>query len=417
MVCLASNRRIMTIAVFVLGIVIASIAPSSYIEGLKFNPNFILDSNKISSSSFFGFVTSPQSPPQPFEANAQTFSQNNTNYPLRQLFERTQQSVVQISSANDAPLFNESSPFRSVTLGSGFVYDREGSIVTNYHVIAGARDPENIDVAFSDGAAYRAKIIGTDQYSDLAVLQIEDQAARQKMVPLPIGNSSQLYVGDQVVAIGNPFGLTGTMTLGIVSGLNRLLPVRSSQDAPGSSEFSFSIPNIIQTDTAINPGNSGGPLLDMQGVVVGITTAVFSLTGEFAGVGFAIPSNTISKIVPVLIEEGSFEHPWLGVSGINVTPNIANSIGLQEARGFLVVNIVEGGPADISGIQGEDRLTRGDIILAVDNVAVRKIDDLLSYLEASTEVGKTITLTILRHGEIRQLNTTLGARPNLQASA
>lgn len=407
------NRRMMNVGILLVVEVIASIALPFYIADLRFNSNFLLGSSNISSSnSSSAFV-----PPRIFEASAQIISQNNIDISLRQLFERTQQSVVQISSVNDAPLFNESSPFRSVTLGSGFVYDREGSIVTNYHVIAGARDPENIDVTFSDGAAYRAKIIGTDQYSDLAVLQIEDQAARQKMMPLPIGNSSQLYVGDQVVAIGNPFGLTGTMTLGIISGLNRLLPVQSNQDAPGSSEFSFSTPNIIQTDTAINPGNSGGPLLDMQGVVVGITTAVFSLTGEFAGVGFAIPSNTISKIVPVLIEEGSFEHPWLGVSGINVTPNIANSIGLQEARGFLVVNVVEGGPAEISGIQGGDRLTRGDIILAVDNMAVRKIDDLLSYLEASTEVGKTITLTILRHGEIRQLNTTLGARPNLQASA
>jgi S1-C subfamily serine protease len=407
------NRRMMNVGILLVVEVIASIALPFYIADLRFNSNFLLDSSNISSS----YSSSAFVPPRIFEASAQIISQNNIDISLRQLFERTQQSVVQISSVNDAPLFNESSPFRSVTLGSGFVYNREGSIVTNYHVIAGARDPENIDVTFSDGAAYRAKIIGTDQYSDLAVLQIEDQAARQKMMPLPIGNSSQLYVGDQVVAIGNPFGLTGTMTLGIISGLNRLLPVQSNQDAPGSSEFSFSIPNIIQTDTAINPGNSGGPLLDMQGVVVGITTAVFSLTGEFAGVGFAIPSNTISKIVPVLIEEGSFEHPWLGVSGINVTPNIANSIGLQEARGFLVVNVVEGGPAEISGIQGGDRLTRGDIILAVDNMAVRKIDDLLSYLEASTEVGKTITLTILRHGEIRQLNTTLGARPNLQASA
>jgi S1-C subfamily serine protease len=371
-----------------------------------------LDSNNISSPSSSVFV-----PPRILEANAQTISQNNTDISLRQLFERTQQSVVQVTSATVPSLFNENSPSRSETVGSGFVYDREGHIVTNYHVIAGGRDPENIDVTFSDGAVYRAEVIGTDQYSDLVVLQIQDQAARQKMVPLPIGNSSQLYVGDQVVAIGNPFGLTGTMTLGIISGLSRLLPVQSSQDAPGSSEFAFSIPNIIQTDTAINPGNSGGPLLNMQGAVVGITTAVFSVTGEFAGVGFAVPSNAISNIAPVLIEEGSFEHPWLGVSGTDVTPDIANSIGLQEARGFLVTNVVEGGPADIAGIQGGDRLTRGDIILAVDNVAVRKLDDLLSYLEASTEVGKTITLTILRDGETRQLNTILGARPSLQASA
>jgi serine protease Do len=408
---LAINRRMMTIGIFIVG-VMAWIALPSYTADIRFNSNFLLDSNNISPPSSSVFV-----PPQIFEANAQTISQNNTDISLRQLFERTQQSVVQVTSATAPSPFNENSPSRSETVGSGFVYDREGHIVTNYHVIAGGRDPENIDVTFSDGAVYRAEVIGTDQYSDLVVLQIQDQAARQKMMPLPIGNSSQLYVGDQVVAIGNPFGLTGTMTLGIISGLSRLLPVRSSQDAPGSSEFAFSIPNIIQTDTAINPGNSGGPLLNMQGAVVGITTAVFSVTGEFAGVGFAVPSNAISNIAPVLIEEGSFEHPWLGVSGTDVTPDIANSIGLQEARGFLVTNVVEGGPADIAGIQGGDRLTRGDIILAVDNVAVRKLDDLLSYLEASTEVGKTITLTILRDGETRQLNTILGARPSLQASA
>jgi S1-C subfamily serine protease len=408
---LAINRRIMTIGIFIVG-VMGWIALPFYTADIRFNSNFLLDSNNISSPSSSVFV-----PPRILEANAQTISQNNTDISLRQLFERTQQSVVQVTSATVPSLFNENSPSRSETVGSGFVYDREGHIVTNYHVIAGGRDPENIDVTFSDGAIYRAEVIGTDQYSDLVVLQIQDQAARQKMMPLPIGNSSQLYVGDQVVAIGNPFGLTGTMTLGIISGLSRLLPVQSSQDAPGSSEFAFSIPNIIQTDTAINPGNSGGPLLNMQGAVVGITTAVFSVTGEFAGVGFAVPSNAISNITPVLIEEGSFEHPWLGVSGTDVTPDIANSIGLQEARGFLVTNVVEGGPADIAGGQGGDRLTRGDIILAVDNVAVRKLDDLLSYLEASTEVGKTITLTILRDGETRQLNTILGARPSLQASA
>lgn len=409
---LAINRRIMTIGIFIVGVMAWNALPF-YTADIRFNSNFLLDSNNISSpSSSSVFV-----PPRILEANAQTISQNNTDISLRQLFERTQQSVVQVTSATVPSLFNENSPSRSETVGSGFVYDREGHIVTNYHVIAGGRDPENIDVTFSDGAVYRAEVIGTDQYSDLVVLQIQDQAARQKMMPLPIGNSSQLYVGDQVVAIGNPFGLTGTMTLGIISGLSRLLPVQSSQGAPGSSEFAFSIPNIIQTDTAINPGNSGGPLLNMQGAVVGITTAVFSVTGEFAGVGFAVPSNAISNIAPVLIEEGSFEHPWLGVSGTDVTPDIANSIGLQEARGFLVTNVVEGGPADIAGIQGGDRLTRGDIILAVDNVAVRKLDDLLSYLEASTEVGKTITLTILRDGETRQLNTILGARPSLQASA
>jgi S1-C subfamily serine protease len=411
---LANNRRKIAIGVFVLG-VIASIALSSYTTGLKFNPDFILDIKDIndisspSSNSSSGLV-----PPQIFEANAQTISQNNSDMSLRQLFERAQQSVVQVTSENHPSLFNENLRSSSATLGSGFVYNTEGHIVTNYHVIAGY--PENIVVSFSDGTVYRARVIGTDQYSDLAVLEIQDQSARQKMVPLPIGNSSQLHVGDQVVAIGNPFGLTGTMTSGIISGLSRLLPAYEEQGFP--------IPDIIQTDTPVNPGNSGGPLLSMQGEVVGITTAIFSTTGAFAGVGFAVPSNAISRIVSTLIEEGTFEHPWLGVTGINLTPGVANVIGLQEARGVLVADVVEGGPADVAGIQGGDIPVQigdigielgGDVILAVDNVLVRKTDDLLGYLEASTEVGETITLIIWRDGEIGQLSATLVARPSLEA--
>ena len=312
---LASNRRKTAIGIFVLG-VISSIALSSYTTGLKFNPNFILDINNISSpssNSSSGLVS-----PQIFEANAQTLSQNNTDMSLRQLFERTQQSVVQVTSENDPSLFNENLPSRSATLGSGFVYDIEGHIVTNYHVIAG--DPENIVVSFSDGSVYRARVIGTDQYSDLAVLEVQDQSARQKMVPMPIGNSSQLYVGEQVVAIGNPFGLTGTMTSGIISGLSRLLPAYEEQGFP--------IPDIIQTDTPVNPGNSGGPLLNMQGEVVGITTAIFPTTGAFAGVAFAVPSNASSRIVSALIAEGTFEHPWLRGTGMKLNPGVANVMGL-----------------------------------------------------------------------------------------
>jgi S1-C subfamily serine protease len=415
---IAANRRIITIAVFVTGVALLTL--SFYAAGLKFNPNFIWDSNNMPSSSF-SLV-----PPSVFEANAQTISQNNTDASLRQLFERTQQSVAQVSSASDVALFNDNLPSSPATLGSGFVYDREGHIVTNYHVIAGAHNPENIDVTFSDGTIYRARVIGTDQYSDLAVLQIQDQSAIQKMVPLPIGNSSQLYVGQQVVAIGNPFGLTGTMTSGIISGLSRLLPAQASQDPLGSVGSAFSIPDIIQTDAAVNPGNSGGPLLNMRGEVVGINTGIISSTGSFAGIGFAVPSNAISRIVPVLIERGGFEHPWLGISGTDITPDIANAIGLQEPRGFLVIDAVEGGPAEMAGIQGGDTLVQiggsreiemgGDAILAVDNEEIRKIDDLLAYLETSKEVGETVTLTIWRDGEMTQLSAILGARPSAQAS-
>jgi S1-C subfamily serine protease len=345
----------------------------------------------------------------------------NNNLTLTELFQETQQSVVQVSgtiSSNDTPF--------QATLGSGFVYDRSGHIITNYHVIAG-NDPNDISITFIDGTIYRARVVGTDQYSDLAVLHVEDDVPADKLMPLPLGNSSELLVGQRVVAIGNPFGLSGSMTEGIISGLNRLIPVY-----PGPGPFSdigtpaFSIPDVIQTDAAINPGNSGGPLLNMQGEVLGINSAIFSTTGGFAGIGFAIPSNTIAKVAPVLIERGFFQHPWLGVSGIDMTPEIAEAIGLGEPRGFLVIDTAPGGPADSAGVQGGDTPTQvggrgeielgGDVILAIDDKTIRKIDDVLGYLQQATEVGETVRLTVWRDGQIIEIDVTVGARPSLQDS-
>ncbi len=344
---------------------------------------------------------------------------NNDSLTLTELFEETQQSVVQVSGRT-----SEDNPFFGASLGSGFIYDDSGHIITNYHVIAGS-NPDDISITFIDGTVYRARVIGTDQYSDLAVLRVEeDVPADKKIIPLPLGNSSALRVGQGVVAIGNPFGLSGSMTEGIVSGLNRLIPVYqdpfSNVAAPA-----FSIPDVIQTDAAINPGNSGGPLLNMQGEVVGINSAIFSTTGGFAGVGFSVPSNTIAKIAPVLIERGAFQHPWLGVSGIDMTPEIAEAIGLGEPRGFLVIETAPGGPADTAGVQGGNTLVQlagreialgGDVILAIDDRDVRKIDDVLGYLQQATEVGETVTLTVWRDGQIIQIDVALGARPSLQDS-
>jgi S1-C subfamily serine protease len=342
----------------------------------------------------------------------------NDSLTLTDLFEETQQSVVQVSGTS-----SEADPFFGVSLGSGFVYDNSGHIITNYHVVAGS-NPDDISITFIDGTVYRARVVGTDQYSDLAVLHVEDDVPADKLVPLPVGNSSTLLVGQEVVAIGNPFGLSGSMTEGIVSGLNRLIPVYqdpfSNVAAPA-----FSIPDVIQTDAAINPGNSGGPLLDMQGEVVGINSAIFSTTGGFAGVGFAVPSNTIAKIAPILIERGVFEHPWLGVSGIDMTPEIAEAIGLGEPRGFLVIEAAPGGPADSAGVRGGDTPAQlggreivlgGDVILSIDDRGVRKIDDVLGYLQQATEVGETVTLTVWRDGQIIEIEETLGARPSLQES-
>jgi S1-C subfamily serine protease len=337
---------------------------------------------------------------------------------LTDLFEETQRSVVQVSgiSSEDSPVFGAS-------LGSGFIYDNSGHIITNFHVIAGS-NPDDISITFIDGTVYRARVVGTDQYSDLAVLHVEDDVPADNIIPLPLGNSSALRVGQEVVAIGNPFGLSGSMTEGIVSGLNRLIPVYQDPFSDVTAP-AFSIPDVIQTDAAINPGNSGGPLLNMQGEVVGINSAIFSTTGGFAGVGFAVPSNAIAKIAPILIERGTFQHPWLGVSGIDMTPEIAEAIGLGEPRGFLVIEAAPGGPADAAGVRGgntpmqlagREIVLGGDVILAIDDRGVRKIDDVLGYLQQATEVGETVTLTVWREGQTIQIDVTLGARPSLQVS-
>lgn len=343
---------------------------------------------------------------------------SNDSMTLTGLFEETQQSVVQVSGTS-----SEDNPILGASLGSGFIYDNNGHIITNYHVVAGS-NPEDISITFIDGTVYRARVIGTDQYSDFAVLHVEEDVPAEKLIPLPLGNSSALQVGQEVVAIGNPFGLSGSMTEGIVSGLNRLIPVYQDPFSDVAAP-AFSIPDVIQTDAAINPGNSGGPLLDLQGEVVGINSAIFSTTGGFAGVGFAVPSNTIAKIAPILIESGTFQHPWLGVSGIDMTPEIAEAIGLGEPRGFLVIEAAPGGPADVAGVQGgttpmqlggREIALGGDVVLAIDDREVRKIDDVLGYLQQATEVGETVTLTVWRDGQIIEIPVTLGARPSLQES-
>jgi S1-C subfamily serine protease len=352
-------------------------------------------------------------------ANAVQITTNNSST-LTDLFEETQQSVVQVSGT-----LNEDDPLFGISLGSGFVYDNSGHIITNYHVVAGS-DPNDISITFIDGTVYRARVVGADQYSDLAVLRVEDNVPAGKLIPLRLANSSGLLVGQEVVAIGNPFGLSGSMTEGIISGLNRLIPVYQDPFSDVAAP-AFSIPDVIQTDAAINPGNSGGPLLNLQGEVVGINSAIFSTTGGFAGVGFAVPSNTIAKIAPVLIERGFFEHPWLGVSGIDMTPEIAEAIGLGEPRGFLIIEVEPGGPADSAGIQGGDTPMQlggmpeipigGDVVLAINDRDVRKIDDVLGYLQQAAQVGETVTLTVWRDGQIIEINVTLGARPSLQESA
>lgn len=336
---------------------------------------------------------------------------------LPQIFNKTENSVVQITStspiSNSLVLRNgEQIPQNGVALGSGFVYDQDGHILTNSHVIS---DPNSVEVTFVDGDSYSAKIIGQDPFSDIAVLRITDDGFQKQIPPLKAANSSALQVGEQVIAIGNPFGLSGTLTSGVISQMGRVLP----NDITG-----YSISNIIQTDAAINPGNSGGPLLNTKGELVGVNTAIFSNTGVYSGVGFAIPSNMVQKVVSSLLKNGSYEHPYMGISGITVSPEISNATHLNDTKGILVVDITADSPADKAGIRGGDVLTAvdgqdirlgGDVIVAVDNQSVRAMEDLLSYLEEQKAVGDNIELSVIRDGKTQHIDMILAARPNQEA--
>ncbi|MEP0826879.1 MAG: PDZ domain-containing protein, partial [Nitrososphaera sp.] len=208
-----------------------------------------------------------------------------------------------------------------------------------------------------------------------------------------------------VIAIGNPFGLSNTMTTGIVSQVGRLLP---------NPELGFSIPSAIQTDAAINPGNSGGPLLDAQGNVMGVNTAITSNTGDFSGIGFAIPSNTVARIVPHLISEGKYDHPWLGITGTNLTPDLAEKKGLpRDFKGVAIASVVSGGPAEKAGIIGGsgNDLLAGDVVTAINGHTVKRIEDIIFYIEEQTLVGDKVTITVHRDGQSRELSATLEARP------
>ena len=329
-------------------------------------------------------------------------SSTKKNISLIELFEKSEEGVVKIYVDGTA------SSRDTGGLGSGFVYDNLGHIITNAHVVDGAN---KATVTFLDGSQYDAEIIGIDKFTDIAVIKVNEKP--RLLHPLQIGDSSQLHVGEQVAAIGNPFGLSGSMTSGIVSQMGRLLP---SQDS------GFSIPDVIQTDAAINPGNSGGPLLNLRGEVVGINTAIQSSSGEFSGIGFAIPSNTAIKIVPSLIEDGEYHHPWIGISGRDIDPDLARVLELKDAKGFLIITVVDGSPADKAGlkgmtatevINGREYPADGDIIISVDDKEVRKISDILIHLQREKSVGDTMVLGVLRDGEFMHKFLTLVERPDL----
>jgi S1-C subfamily serine protease len=335
---------------------------------------------------------------------------------LNTIFKQTENSVVQITSKTQTtgvsnPL-NQSS--NTTTLGSGFVYDKQGHIVTNGHVLG---DAKVVDVTFVDGNRYTAKVLASDIYSDIAVLQISQNSSQPQrqllsyLKPLVLENSSNLEVGDTVIAIGNPFGLSDAMTTGIVSGIGRSLPT--------SVGIGFSIPNAIQTDAIVNPGNSGGPLLDTRGEMIGMNTAIPSGTNPFSGIGFTIPSNTITKIVPALIEKGYYPHPFLGLTFGTLTSDLAQDAGIPvNLKGVYVDRITQNSPADKAGVHGSttDQYLKkhlGDIIMAVDGHNITKSDDLINYIGQSKIAGNNLTLTVYRNGHAMDLKATLAARLSL----
>lgn len=347
----------------------------------------------LASGTFFGIANAQN-------LNETSSNNNNKSLSLNDLFELVENSVVQVTKT--MPPANPFGPDKenSTSLGSGFIYNDKGYIVTNNHVVENAKE---VDVTFINGDRYTANITGTDAFSDLAVIKINENTTEAPK-PLVIGNSSELRVGDQVVAIGNPFGLDSSMTTGIVSQIGRLLSI---------DERGFSIPNAIQTDALINPGNSGGPLLNMKGEVIGVNTA-----GIFpGGIGLAVPSNTILRIIPILMEEKNYTHPWLGVTGNTLTADLAKREKVDRTqKGVIIDNIVKSSPADLAGLNGSSinqygEKRGGDIITAVDGKPIIKMEDLISYLELNKAVNDNATLSVYRDGEVIDKQVTLKSRP------
>lgn len=322
---------------------------------------------------------------------------------LEAVYENVNPSVVSI-------IVNTS---QGEALGSGFMWDDQGHIVTNNHVVA---DATKIQVKFYDGSIVSASLVGADSDSDLAVIKVENPSV--KLAPIQVADSTQVKVGQVAIALGNPFGLENTMTVGIVSAIGRTISANTNYDGLTPN---YTIPDVIQTDASINPGNSGGPLVDEQGSLIGVNSQIESSSGSNAGVGFAIPSSVVSKVIPALIKDGKYEHPYLGISGTSLTPDIAKAMNLDASqRGALVIEVTADGPASKAGLIGSSKTTTiddqeatvgGDVIVAADGTPIKEMDDLISYLANQTTVGQKMKLTILRDGKEMSVEVTLAARP------
>lgn len=332
---------------------------------------------------------------------------------LVRVYEETSPSVVNIRVrtrvSSGFPNFGN---FVQQGQGSGFVWDTQGHIVTNNHVV---EDATEIEVTFNDGISLPATLVGADPDSDLAVIKVDP--AEHDLKPVKLGDSDSLKVGQRAIAIGNPFGLEGTLTAGIISALGRDLPAGSSDTGP----VRYRIPDVIQTDAPINPGNSGGPLLNGNGEVIGVNAAIESSTGTSAGIGFAIPVNIVKQVVPALIQTGAYRHPWLGVTVATLSPKVAEAMGLPgKQQGALVIEVTAGGPAAVAGVKPSSQLAQidgtqvtvgGDVIIRIDDTDIKRSEDLISYLVRRTSVGQQVTLRVLRDGKAMDIKVTLGERP------
>jgi S1-C subfamily serine protease len=379
---------------------------------------YAISSFTISSqiSSLQGRISTLEGQVSDLQSTNNSFSQNVTyenisyvlgeNFSLSQLYERVKGSVVAVQGTIvQYDFFGR--PYYSGVQGSGFVSNLTGQfvIITNYHVVDGAT---NITATFIDGDTYQVNVTGSDPYADLAVLSAN--APQDKYKPLTITSSSMLEVGDPVLAVGNPYGLAGSVSVGIVSALGRTITE--------STTGGYLIADCIQTTTPINPGNSGGPLLNYQGEVVGITTAIVS---DSQGLGFAIPSSSILREIASLITNGSYNsHPWLGASGTDMTFQIAQAMSTNVTYGWLISQITSGGPADKADLRGGTRQVQvdgslvtigGDIVIAIDGTRIRNMDDLSTYLEEHTSVDQAISVLLVRNSEALTLLVTLGVRP------
>ena len=335
---------------------------------------------------------------------------------LLDLFERESLLISLYERVNPGVISIQTLSVTGGGLGSGFVYDKQGHIVTNYHVV---EDATELEVDFPSGYKARGKVIGRDIDSDLAVIKVD--VPEEYLFPLPLGNSDDLRIGQTVIAIGNPFNLSGSMTMGIVSAKSRTL---SSFRLSETGSF-FSAGDLIQTDAAINPGNSGGPLLNLNGEVVGVNRAIrteqSNETGEpvNSGIGFAISSNIVNRVVPFLIKDGFYDYPYVGItSQEDLTLIEREALGIQHMTGAYIINVTENSPAAAAGLIGGSTVTRisgllagGDLIIAVDGRPVRLFSDFLSYIMANKSPGDEIIITYIRGGEEKEVPLTLGKRP------